>query len=177
MAGFDPEDLFGSLFGGKTPPGGDDENPMVDPNHPAVKRLMEELLSSRSAMIEALKKEVGDDEALDILNPEGIICGLVDRMVVSFTTSPIATLLILSDKMTSAVRMDEGKPGKYLHQLGHILFDLGRTYELELQKRGSEAVTEADTHEQEVKLDETIWKLGDDDVGGDLNSSPTITDL
>lgn len=174
MAGFDAGDLFGALFGGKTPQGGDDENPMVDPNHPAVQKLMKDLLDARSEMIESLRKEVGDEEAMDILNPEGVICGLVDRAVVSFTTSPIATILLLSDKMTDAIQMNEGKPGKYMHQLGHMLFDLGRTYELELQRRGSEAVTSADTKQEEVKLDD-IWNNAMD--GGDPASAPTITDL
>jgi len=182
MASGNMSDLLRLLFGagggagdagdsGGNDGGDTDKDPMMDPEHPAVEALFNKLMDARKEMLDAQIAEDGRDAVLDINNPQGIICGLMDFSVAEFATSPVGTMLMLTDKLESNMKMQKRRPGKFLHQVAHLMFDLGRQYEIELQKHGADWVQQ----EQAVgvvPLSEA-WKswaeddTPDEDVGDD----------
>lgn len=164
--------------GGGDNDGGDtDKDPMMNPEHPAVEALFNTLMDSRKESLDAQIAEDGRETVLDTNNPQGIICGLMDYAVTEFATSPVGTMLMLTDKLEGGVKVQKRRPGKFLHQVAHLLFDLGRQYEIELQKRGTGWLQE----EQAVGVVplSDVWKQfddGSDDTDTDEDGTEQETD-
>lgn len=109
-----------------------DEDPLIQASHPVVIELLQKMFEERSANREVAVMQAGGDEeaAKDIQNPQGVQCGLVDAVIAVYASSPFAMMSLLLDKMRGQyISPATGDPGRFLHELGHLLFDLGQSFE------------------------------------------------
>lgn len=118
---------FAQTSGGRD----DDDNPLAKASHPITVETLRRILEDRNAFkSDLIEKFDGDeDKAAQWNNPQGIQCGLVDAIIAVYSLSPFAFVALMMDRMSGGVTPGDGDPGRFLHEMGHLLFDMGRGYE------------------------------------------------
>lgn len=127
------EDFLKNLLpgGGRKKSDGDGGKSVPDANDPRVVSLFRELMDNITETREREEQELGREGMVEKNNPDGLVCALINYASSTFITSPVGTLAILSDRLGGTVDFDKGDPGRFIHQLGHLLFDLGRQWQYE----------------------------------------------
>lgn len=113
----------------------DEPGRLSDPTHPEIKALADKLTAMRSDELRKSAIDDGIEVTKNRENPEGVLCGLLDYLIMDFTSSTLGQESVFADKFVRTIDLEHGYTGKYLHRLAHIVFDLGRAYELHLRQK------------------------------------------